>query len=53
MVAHEDVRVDRNVPLVHGVAQQLIEMPAIRIIDENGATVDATLRDMGRDPGEV
>lgn len=46
MVAHEDVRVHADVVLRHGVVKKVVEMLSVEVVDEDGATIDATLGDM-------
>ena len=43
MVAHEDVGVNADMVLRHRLAQKLIEVPAIEVVDEDRAAIDAAL----------
>jgi hypothetical protein len=48
MVAHEDVGVHADMVLGHRLAQKVVEVPAIEVVDEDGAAIDAALGDVKR-----
>jgi hypothetical protein len=43
MIAHEDVGVHGDLVLGHRLAQKLVEVPAIEVVDEDCAAIDAAL----------
>lgn len=53
VIAHQDIGVDGDGALTHGIAQQVEVVAPVVIVDEDGATVDATLGDMKGDTGNL
>jgi len=53
MVAHEDVGVRCNVVFIHGIAQKIMEVASIDVINEDRATVYPALGNMKRDTREL
>lgn len=53
VIVHEHVGVDGDAVLHRDVEEQLAEVLAVGVVNENCATIDATLGDMERDIGNV